>query len=285
MFFVFSVLSPSIYHELGTGTPMQWQTRDILICVKTYPEYSQKYTETVCTAGVLRDTKELVRLYPVPYRYLDGQRQFAKYQWITASISKSTDSRPESYKINADTIRLGDMIETKGDWSERKRWVLSESNICSSLEALIEKQQEHNTSLGIISPTKIVGFSIKRKADSELAEAEQKKASIMRQLDMFKEKQELDIIPFRFYLKFNCDSPSCHGHEISILDWEVVQLYRKIKRENNWEGKIRDKVLNQICSDSRDTYLIMGNMAARRHIFCILGFFWPAKKAQMSLPF
>ena len=35
--------------------------RDILIVVKTYPEISSKYTETVCTAGILADFKTLVR--------------------------------------------------------------------------------------------------------------------------------------------------------------------------------------------------------------------------------
>jgi hypothetical protein len=39
---------------------------DILIVVKTYPEISNKYTETVCTAGIIADTKRLVRLYPGP---------------------------------------------------------------------------------------------------------------------------------------------------------------------------------------------------------------------------
>lgn len=38
---------------------------DILIIVKTYPEISNKHTETVCTAGVVADTKRFVRLYPI----------------------------------------------------------------------------------------------------------------------------------------------------------------------------------------------------------------------------
>lgn len=33
---------------------------NILIVVKTYPEISRKYTETVCTAGVLADSKTFV---------------------------------------------------------------------------------------------------------------------------------------------------------------------------------------------------------------------------------
>jgi hypothetical protein len=36
--------------------------KDILIFVKTYPEISKKYTETVCTGGILAYTMQLVRL-------------------------------------------------------------------------------------------------------------------------------------------------------------------------------------------------------------------------------
>ncbi len=32
---------------------MGWETREILLVVKTYPERSQKYGNTVCTAGIL----------------------------------------------------------------------------------------------------------------------------------------------------------------------------------------------------------------------------------------
>jgi len=149
----------------------------------------------------------------------------------------------------------------------------------------MEKQQQYGTSLGIIKPTDNVDFLIKPKTPAEIVEAEQKKDSIMRQPDMFTVKQELEIIPFRFCLRFHCHNSSCLGHEISILDWELAQLYRRIKHTKNWEEKIRDKVLNEICGNSRDTYLIMGNMAARHHIFCILGFFWPEKDAQQSFLF
>lgn len=71
------------------------ELKDILILVKTYPEFSRKYTETVCTAGILAESKELVRLYPVRYRYLTGKYKFSKYQWIKAQINKNDlDSRP-----------------------------------------------------------------------------------------------------------------------------------------------------------------------------------------------
>ena len=82
--------------------------KDILILIKTYPEISRKYTETVCTGGILADTSELVRLYPVRYRYLTGKDQFSKYQWIKARLRKSpSDARPESYKVAEDSIIIG----------------------------------------------------------------------------------------------------------------------------------------------------------------------------------
>jgi len=77
----------------------------ILIWAKTYPEWTKRYLETVCTAGMLESGKPL-RLYPIPYRYLSGgDEQFKLHQWITAGIIKNPDdARPESYKIDCDSI-------------------------------------------------------------------------------------------------------------------------------------------------------------------------------------
>ncbi len=50
----------------------------ILVTVKTYPTLSRKYGETVCTAG-LREDGSWVRIYPVPFRRLDEQQQYSKF--------------------------------------------------------------------------------------------------------------------------------------------------------------------------------------------------------------
>ena len=100
---------------------------------------SSKYTETVCTAGILADTKRMVRLYPIRFRYLEGGQQFKKYQWIRANISKSvSDPRPESFNINPDSIELGDVVPTSKSWEERCALLLNENTIFSSVEALRE---------------------------------------------------------------------------------------------------------------------------------------------------
>lgn len=60
----------------------RYEEMRILIWGKTYPEMSSKYLETVCTGGVLEDGRP-VRLYPIQYRYMDGDEKFSKYQWVT----------------------------------------------------------------------------------------------------------------------------------------------------------------------------------------------------------
>ena len=91
--------------------------KDILIVVKTYPEISSKYTETVCTAGILMDTKTLVRLYPIRFRYLEGKQQFKKYQWIKADINKATaDLLRFGVFLAAETARTSDTaVQLDGD--------------------------------------------------------------------------------------------------------------------------------------------------------------------------
>jgi len=50
----------------------------VLITVKTYPLPSRSYTELVCTAGLL-DGEKWIRMYPIPYRFLQDQQQYPKY--------------------------------------------------------------------------------------------------------------------------------------------------------------------------------------------------------------
>ncbi|MHB8111826.1 MAG: hypothetical protein ACYDHW_17525 [Syntrophorhabdaceae bacterium] len=262
-----------------------WEEKEFLICVKTYPEYSITYTETVCTAVVLRETGRLIRLYPIPFRYLLGEHQFKKYQLVQAKIKKNPkDGRPESYRIQNDSIRPLGMVDTKNGWSVRKRLILSPNNLFGSLEDLQDSQLAQGTSLGIIKPMKIRGFEVQQKTESEIAEEKKKKKQILSQKSFLMDKKDLELIPYRFYISFNCDDPKCAGHKISILDWEFGELYRKVSRSDAWKEKMRQKV-EQICSLEKDVYFFMGNMASRRQTFCILGIFYPPKVAEQPYLF
>ena len=136
----------------------KWERRKILIWGKTRPELSKTYREIVCTGGVFADTKQLVRLYPIPLRYMDDEKIFKKYQWIEAWVTKSSsDPRPESYKIRADEIDVfGTIKTTSGNWDARAEWVMQNRNIFSSVEALQRQQLEDRTSLGLVKPKRIL---------------------------------------------------------------------------------------------------------------------------------
>lgn len=99
----------------------------VLICVKTYPTLSEKYDELVCTAGVKEDGS-WIRIYPVPFRKLNYDKQYSKWQWIELDlIRNSKDLRPESYRPNLESpISLLEKVGTEHSWAERKRLVLQD---------------------------------------------------------------------------------------------------------------------------------------------------------------
>ena len=102
----------------------------VLITVKTYPSLSAKYEELVCTAGFLEDGS-WIRIYPVPFRKIDFDQQYSKYDWIEVNLVKNkSDFRPESYRpYSIDSkIFIAGNINTKNNWAQRKEIVLK--NVC-----------------------------------------------------------------------------------------------------------------------------------------------------------
>ena len=91
------------------------------------------------------------------------------------------------------------------------------------------------------------------------------------------------ILPVKISLKFECDDVSCTGHDLSVLDWEIGQLYRNVKGQTGWEEKVRGKILDDLCGKERVPYLFLGNMMKHPQAFCILGFFYPPRQRQQSL--
>jgi len=259
--------------------------RKILIVVKTYPEISKKYTETVCTAGIDARTKKLVRLYPIRFRYLEGSRRFRKFQWINVKMRKAiSDPRPESYHIDSESIELGDFLPAGKAWEARYQWLISSNTVFSSVEELRASQMIDGTSLGIIKPKSVKRIIIKPRDEKEVRDAIIKKDSVVNQLDLFEEKKDLYVLPVRIMIEFYCNDPQCLGHKMSILDWEFGQLYRKMVKQTQWEEKIEAKIIGEIFGEKRDSYIILGNMASHPQTFCVLGFFWPPKTHSRQMP-
>ena len=135
---------------------MSWEKREILLVVKTYPAKSKKHGDIVCTAGILEDTNEWIRIYPIDWQMFQ-KKELSKYVRIRAEIVKDKSdyqNRKESYKIRQSTIEIIDdslvHTEIKGVWNERRR--IMENCVEESVESLHEQFTTDKTSLGMIKP-------------------------------------------------------------------------------------------------------------------------------------
>lgn len=269
----------------------KWQRRRILIWGKTRPELSKKYREIVCTGGVFEDTKQLVRLYPIPLRYMDEEKIFKKYQWIDASVTKSlSDPRPESYKICYDDIQTCGVIETKaGNWDARAEWIMNEGNIFSSVEALQEKQRIDNTSLGLVKPLRVMDVCVYPFSREEKDKFWQHYKEAISQMELPLDLESKHVVKplrpadYRFKAVFRCDDDRCRtDHHFSILDWEVDALYFNLLQRGDAPHvaarKVVDQLQSQICSPDKDSYFFLGNISTHPHMFTIVGLWYPKKK-------
>ncbi|MFH1862891.1 MAG: hypothetical protein ABH878_08780 [bacterium] len=269
----------------------KWQRRRILIWGKTRPELSKTYREVVCTGGVFNDTKRLVRLYPIPLRYIDDEHVFKKYQWIEANVVKAqNDPRPESYKINPEGIYVDNKVETsRGNWDARAVWILNDQNVFKSVEALQERQLIDQTSLGLVKPFRILDIQAQPFSQQEKNEFWKNYLDAVSQMNLpldsetNREIKPLTPPDYRFRINFTCADAMCnHGHSFRILDWELDALYFNLLQRGNSKSESAAKVvqkLHEICAPDKDLYFFLGNISNHLHIFTIVGLWYPKKTA------
>ncbi|MBA3631595.1 MAG: hypothetical protein H0W58_02100 [Acidobacteria bacterium] len=269
--------------------PENWKRERILIWGKTRPELSQTYGELVCTGGLLESTKKLIRLYPIPLRYLDDERIFKKYQWIEASIAKtSRDTRPESYKINFNDIEIGELISIEhGSWDKRAEWILNPSNILASVEELQAHQKYNRKSLGIIKPKEVSEVKFEPVSFDEKNGWKKRYDAVLSQLDLpFVQEEKRDIQPipppdYRYKITFRCDDEECiKEHNFSVLDWEIDALYHNLRNRGDTPQLAATKVvekLEQVCNPENDLHFFLGNISNHPQVFTIVGLWYPKK--------
>lgn len=256
----------------------------LLVTVKAYPSPSTKYEETVCCAGITED-RQWVRLYPVPYRDLPGQRQFQKYDIVEVTAERREphkDDRPESWRPRLDTMKIVDHIEPANNWRERLDWITP--TLLRGYAELLRLQQSDNKSLAAFRPARILGVKVKpegdRWSDAQLA--------AINQQNLFSDKEPLEQVPYRFQIGF--DDEEGKPHWLSVIDWEFFQLWRKERDRLGSTEQAAEQVrkkLEKVTSPQRDLILFAGNQAnpARRKSFMILGCCWPRAQPQQSFSF
>ena len=257
---------------------MALETKQVLVTVKAYPNPSKKHGETVCVAGIELKTNKWIRLYPMPYRDLDDEKKFKKYSIIEVRAEKArNDRRPESYKVDIDSIKILDSYDTSDKWERRKKVVLPTLSV--SFCEILEKAQQNIISLGVFKPKNVI--FLQEKATSK---DQEKRKACYTQLGFYdKRKDEIEPIPVTFKYSFFCyNAPNCQGHSLSIIDWELGQSYRswrwKYRDEITLLEKIKERWLEGMCTKKQDTYFFVGNWKRFRDNFMVLGVFYPPKE-------
>jgi len=267
----------------------------VLIAVKTYPTLSKKYLELSCTAG-FREDGSWIRLYPIPFRLLEQEKRYKKYQWIEADIVKNKgDPRLESFKIiNKDTITLQEEVSTERNWARRKRLILDRNTIHTDLAEIITAALSNKLSLVIFKPASVEDFVVE-KAEPEWDEKKLKKVlDSMKQKNLFEADQDMaefkvmPKLPYKFKYKFKDDKGK--SSTLMIEDWEIGQLYWNCVKnygEQDAVKKVREKYFDDFAK-KKDLYLFLGttyewHMRRSPNPFVIIGTFHPPIERQTSL--
>lgn len=251
-----------------------WVEKKIFIVVKTYPNSSRKYQETVCTAGITEDG-EWIRLYPINFRQLHSEKQYEKYTWVRTRIKPAKETlsgkRIDSFNPDMDSWTVLNSVGTELDWFERKRIIYP--TVSKSLEEIEQRFYVERRSLGIFKPKKVYSLEITENKKSSKSQNDD-----IVQLDLFEEPPKpLENIPYEFRYRFICDDPVCKGHSIINLDWEIYEAFRKWSHKYGVNGaleKIKHKWFNVFFAHNRDTHLIVGTHN-RFNTFMVIGVFWP----------
>lgn len=258
----------------------KWVKQRVLIVVRTYPVPARRGIEVSCTAGITSAGK-WIRLFPVPYRFLQQDQRFSKYQWIEVETLKAPrDTRPESHNLNADTLKTFEKIPTDDGWRARKD--LLKPLVRSSMCAIKREAEQHGApTLGLFKPARIARLLI----EPEDADWSADELAALRQIDLFHKtpKEQLEKIPFSFKYEYACADQDCTGHSMTCFDWEMGQSFRKWRAEygDDWENKFRQKYETEMLGC--DLHFFVGNMHQHPTTWIIVGLFYPPVQRQGDL--
>lgn len=261
-------------------------SEDVLILTKTYPTPSRQYRETSCVAGVTREGA-MRRLFPIPFRLLQGTDQFAKWEWIRIQAgAKTSDSRPESRKIETDAIvRLRELVDTAEGWT--KRLPIIAPHLVSDPDVLEARRRLTGETLGFVEPSRCVALEITAAESSDWSPDELAKlrADGLFDSNEVRNRTELRKVPFDFRYRYECPTPEGPKEfRHKVTDWELGALYWNCWKNHGpagWEAAFRQRAESWFFTERRMLFLL-GTILAHPHRWLIVGMAYPPKPPALA---
>jgi len=266
----------------------------VIVLVKAAPVLTSDLEETMCVAGArLRgDRAEWIRLHPVPFRDLADVARFAKYQELEVElIPPKSDRRPESWTPVSGTIQPRANLGVERAWADRRELVskLYEANMCDLVEANRTGSGPGTPSLALVRPVEPPQLLISQRDSDQIAKWQRRAEGAKNRVSLFggptTSKPDFTVVPWRFSYRYRCARSGCNSHTQTIVDWEVVVLWRRVRHRPDWQEQMRSRFTQQMWQ-GRSTVLFVGNMEEHPNSFLVLGVFWPpATEFQPQLHF
>ncbi|TBN56006.1 hypothetical protein EYE40_00545 [Glaciihabitans arcticus] len=265
------------------------ETARVVVTVKTSPQPSAKYGDTVCVAGIRIDggRSEWIRLYPIPFRYFGAERKFAKYDIIELTVRRRhEDGRNESYSPEWDSIETIEHLHT---WADRVPYLrdVDQTSTCELQSGTAGNP--NGPSLGLVPVLDVSKMEFEDHPGWTVAE-QSKISNALSQVDLFGNGSvppRLESPRFKVRYRYRCSDPRCTGHQGQILDWEMTELQRHLKSDSDATAKrkITQKYLEMMFASKRHTSFYMGNFenARRREKFSVLGVYYPERSTASTL--
>lgn len=231
---------------------------EFMVNCKTYPAVSQKYIETVCTGGV-EANGDFVRLYPVPFRFLEGTQRYKRWDIIRVRAHRTTkDTRPESWHLSEGCeIKIVKRMTT-----HKRQWEWMRPTVHQSTQEMAERGVTNGC-------VEIIPLEFYSEPD--------KKRWTPSQLNVFKQKnlfisdevlQEIaDHVPWKFKIKYQEKHTGVEG-DLKVLAWSYYQGVRrnmKLMSEEDAVRAIENKVKRSIFSDKNTVFAIFGTHSRLNH--------------------
>src|SRR5438477_7541750 len=176
---------PSIMATYSDQVTLQTGSeRDVLVLAKTGAA-NEFPVERPGVIGVDRQTGNLVRLSPFPWKGADTDPPLQRWSWIQVGAARDErDVRPETMTVHGEVRTVG-YVDAKDGWRLRGPFV--RAHLRGSAESLIELARGRAASAGFVRP-----------------------------------QPDLDVLQLPLRMRFLCSSDDCEDlHEFTVLDWAL----------------------------------------------------------------
>ena len=231
---------------------MTWEEKKALIIGRASPEPSKKHIETVCTGAITEDG-ELLRLYPITFRYLEEHQKYNLWTWASFDVRRDPqDKRKESFRVREDSITILSHVE-----SEAERFSLIQKAISPSQEFLQEQYKRDWTSMGIVE---ITFRDLRAQLPKTNWEVDK---PYIKQAHLLVEKKPLEQMPIVLKLSFTCkNNPECNGHLSRLIAWEYMEAFRAFRERYSSPGeafhKLKDAFVKRYFTPGKTAYALFG---------------------------